>query len=127
MLGCLAAFGFPDLGLTVDDLLRAGQIVQLGRPPNRIDLLTSISGVEFDEAWANHVELEISGLAVPVIGRADLRRKLAELRRAPRSRHGSSRRVSPFSISSEGAGQVVMAGPPNSGKSSLLDAMNFLL
>ncbi len=55
--------------------------------------------------------------------RADLRRKLAELRRAPRSRHGSSRRVSPFSISSEGAGQVVMAGPPNSGKSSLLGAL----
>ena len=55
--------------------------------------------------------------------RADLRRKLAELRRAPRSRHGGSRRVSPFSISREGAGQVVMAGLPNTGKSSLLGAL----
>lgn len=55
--------------------------------------------------------------------RADLRRKLAELRRAPRSHHGGSRRVSPFSISSEGAGQVVMLGPPNTGKSALLGAL----
>ena len=53
-------------------------MVQLGREPQRIDLLTFISGVEFDDAWEHRVELVIGALAVPVIGRADLRRnKLA--------------------------------------------------
>ena len=73
VLGCLAAFGFADLGLTVDDLLPAGQIVQLGRPPNRIDLLTSISGVEFDEAWRTRVPGTLDGLPVAYLGRDALR------------------------------------------------------
>ncbi len=78
ILLALDDFGFGDVGLTQLDFLGDDTVVQLGREPQRIDLLTFISGVEFDEAWANHVELEISGLAVPVIGRADLRRnKLA--------------------------------------------------
>ncbi|MHB1317808.1 MAG: GTPase [Anaerolineae bacterium] len=55
--------------------------------------------------------------------RADLRRKLAELRRAPQSHRGGSRRASPYNISREGAGQVVMLGPPNVGKSALLRAL----
>ena len=64
VLGCLAAFGFPDLGLAVDDLLQPGQIVQLGRPPNRIDLLTSISGVEFDDAWSERLPFELEGCLI---------------------------------------------------------------
>ncbi len=73
VLGCLASFGFPDLGVTVDDLMRAGQIVQLGRPPNRIDLLTSISGVEFDDAWRTRVAGTLDGLPVAYLGRDALR------------------------------------------------------
>lgn len=73
VLGCLAAFGFPDLGLAVDDLLQPGQIVQLGRPPNRIDLLTSISGVAFDEAWRTRVAGTLDGLPVAYLGRDALR------------------------------------------------------
>jgi hypothetical protein len=55
------------------DFLDPDMDVQLGREPQRIDLLTFISGVEFDAAWDNHVDLEIGGLTVPVIGRTDLR------------------------------------------------------
>ncbi|MFO7695925.1 MAG: TGS domain-containing protein [Anaerolineae bacterium] len=55
--------------------------------------------------------------------RADLRRKLAELRRAPHSHRGGSRRPSLYNISREGAGQVVMVGPANAGKSALLRAL----
>lgn len=55
--------------------------------------------------------------------RADLRRKHAKLRRAPHSRRGGSRRASPYNISRGGAGQVVLLGPPNVGKSALLRAL----
>jgi hypothetical protein len=46
VLKVLAAFGFSDLLLTTNDLVKPTSVIQLGRPPNRIDLLTSISGVE---------------------------------------------------------------------------------
>ncbi len=46
----ISAFGFADSGLGAKDFLTPDQIVQLGQPPHRIDLLTSITGVEFDEA-----------------------------------------------------------------------------
>ncbi len=78
VLRALDDFGFGDLGLVLDDFLDQDTVVQLGREPQRIDLLTFISGVDFDHAWTNHVDLELGGLTVPVIGRADLRRnKLA--------------------------------------------------
>jgi hypothetical protein len=48
------------------------QVVQIGLPPRRIDILTSISGVAFDEAWSGRVTHEVSGLAVPFLGRAAL-------------------------------------------------------
>jgi len=73
----LATFGAPleSLRITIADLQRPGNVIQLGLPPNRIDLLTSISGVEdFDEAWRDRVEHDIRGRRVPFIGRATLLR-----------------------------------------------------
>jgi hypothetical protein len=64
LLSALDAFGFGSLGLTVDDFTTPGRVVQLGRPPNRIDLLTSISGVEFEEAWATRVAATLDGIPV---------------------------------------------------------------
>ena len=55
--------------------------------------------------------------------RADLRRKLAALKRAPKGRKGVAQFRSPYHIDREGAGQVVLIGPPNTGKSSLLRAL----
>ncbi|GAB4576332.1 MAG: 50S ribosome-binding GTPase [Anaerolineae bacterium] len=55
--------------------------------------------------------------------RADLRRKLSRLKEAAESRKGTSRRVSPFVIEKEGAGQVAVIGPANVGKSSLVRAL----
>ena len=46
--------------------------VQLGYPPYRIDIITSISGVEFDSAWENRLVVDVDGLNVPFIGREDL-------------------------------------------------------
>ena len=81
----LAAFGAPLASLAVsrDDLRRDATVVQLGVPPNRIDLLTSISGVpDFTAAWTARVEHAVRGRRVPFIGRDDLiRNKRATARR----------------------------------------------
>lgn len=77
----LTAFGAPLHHLTLDDLSSPGITFQMGLPPNRIDILTDISGVSFDEAWANRVELRRDVLSYSVIGRADLiRNKRASAR-----------------------------------------------
>jgi ribosome-interacting GTPase 1 len=55
--------------------------------------------------------------------RADLRRKLSRLKSEAKSKKGAVRQVSPFHIDREGAGQVVVAGPPNTGKSALVNAL----
>jgi hypothetical protein len=68
----LRAFGAPLFDLTLEDLEKPDNVFQIGVVPCRIDLLTSISGVDFDVAWANRTFLKIDGLPVPCIGRSDL-------------------------------------------------------
>ncbi len=69
---CLAEFGFGSLNLTTDDFTTLDRVVQLGYPPYRIDIITSISGVEFENAWANRLVVDVDGMQVPFIGRDDL-------------------------------------------------------
>jgi hypothetical protein len=57
-------------------------VVQLGVQPNRIDLLTAISGVSFEEAWATGCEAELEGIATRFIGRSALRRNKEQTGRA---------------------------------------------
>jgi hypothetical protein len=70
----LLRFGAPvqALGLSRDDFTRRDQVIQIGVPPRRIDVLTTISGVEFDEAWPQRVHHGVGGLQVPFIGREAL-------------------------------------------------------
>lgn len=68
----LRAFGFASMNLTAADFSAPDRIVQLGHPPFRIDLLTSISGVPFEEIWNNRMASELEGLPIAVISRADL-------------------------------------------------------
>lgn len=68
VLEALADFGFGGIGLSRDHLVAPGQVVQLGRPPNRIDILTSISGVAFDEAWDARVPADLDGEPVAFLG-----------------------------------------------------------
>ncbi len=70
----MADFGAPldDLGIREDDLTRPNIVAQLGLPPNRIDVLTAVSGLSFDDAWRNRVEADLEGVRVQVIGLADL-------------------------------------------------------
>jgi hypothetical protein len=65
----LVDFSFASLGLTAADFINADQVIQLGHPPNRVDLLTSITGVEFDEAWAERVAANLHGVPVHFISR----------------------------------------------------------
>ena len=68
LLGVLKEFGFSEMSLSPDDFTRDNTVVQLGYPPNRIDLLTSISGVDFEEAWSGRVSGELDGLPVFFLG-----------------------------------------------------------
>ena len=70
-------FGFGDLDLSVDDFLQEDQVIQLGISPNRIDLLTFLSGISFQEAWATREHGEIDGLNVPFISKEMLKRNKA--------------------------------------------------
>lgn len=72
ILKVLAEFGFGSLGIRAEDLLSAGKVVQLGVNPNRIDLLNSISGVSFEDAWAVRHDGKLDGIATHFIGRRAL-------------------------------------------------------
>ncbi len=71
LLEALEDFGFGGLGLTVADFVPPGKIIQLGVPPNRIDLLTTIDAVSFDEAWAGKAPGKYGSQPVYYIGRAE--------------------------------------------------------
>ena len=69
----LANFGAPlrALGIEEADFVRPDTVTQFGMPPWRIDILTSVSGVSFEEAWNGRVEGEFDGVRVPFLGRAE--------------------------------------------------------
>ncbi|MGH7766707.1 MAG: hypothetical protein ACREQP_04575, partial [Candidatus Binatia bacterium] len=68
----LANFGAPLSGFKVADLAVHGTVFQIGVAPSRIDILTSIDGVEFSDAWNGRIEVEVEGIRVNVIGRSHL-------------------------------------------------------
>ena len=72
VLKALDVFGAPRHGLTETDLQTAGTIYQVGVPPNRVDLITVVDGVRFEDAWRDRASVEIEGLSIPVIGRVQL-------------------------------------------------------
>lgn len=72
VLNALRRFGAPLFDLTSEDLTRPGTVFQLGVPPRRIDIMTSIDGVEFDDAWKSRVTCHLGDAEVAVLGREDL-------------------------------------------------------
>lgn len=67
VLKALDAFGFPGLGLVAADFVEPGSVIQLGNPPQRIDLLTSMSGVQFGECYEMRVQLFVGSQSVDFI------------------------------------------------------------
>ncbi len=68
----LQAFGAPLFDLNIEDLKTPGMVFQIGLVPSRIDVITQIDGVEFEDAWKEHKTVEIENLQIPVIGKTQL-------------------------------------------------------
>ena len=80
LMHALEEFGAPlaSHGVSQQDFEKQGTVYQMGLPPRRIDLMTSISGVDFDEAETSAAETEIEGIKLPILGREELlKNKLA--------------------------------------------------
>jgi len=74
VVAALRAFGAPlaQHGVTKSDFEKPNTVYQIGLPPCRVDLMTSISGVSFDEASSSRMTIEIEGLKLAVLGRQAL-------------------------------------------------------
>jgi hypothetical protein len=72
LVDILNEFGFAESGFKEPDFLRSEQLIQPGRAPTRIDLLTSIGGVSSEEAFATKVSAELDGIPVFVLSKAAL-------------------------------------------------------
>jgi hypothetical protein len=68
VIAALTEFGAPLQGVSATDFQVPGIIYQVGVAPGRIDILTAIDGVSWDEAWSGHRVQDVAGLRVPVIG-----------------------------------------------------------
>jgi hypothetical protein len=78
MVVALDQFGFGSLGLQIADFLIPDQIIQLGYPPNRIDLITTPPGVDFETCYSSRVEAVIDDVTVSFIDLENLKKnKLA--------------------------------------------------
>lgn len=76
VMRALLRFGAPvaSANLTAEDLVNPAMVFQMGRPPRRIDVITGIDGVSFDEAWPSRLVLGVEGREVPFLGRGELLR-----------------------------------------------------
>ncbi len=70
----LAQFGFGSLGLKEEDFLIPDQTIQLGYPPSRIDLINTLSGVDFETCYSSRVQIEIEGTQVNFIDLENLKK-----------------------------------------------------
>lgn len=77
LVAVLHEFGFEDPEIASELFLEPDRIVRMGLPPMRLEILTSVSGLEFSEASSSSVDATIDGVRVPVIALADLRRNKA--------------------------------------------------
>lgn len=68
VMSALRTFGAPLTAVTADDFSRPGIVFQMGLPPYRIDVLTQLSGLTFDEAWPDRTQARFGPLTVDVIG-----------------------------------------------------------
>jgi len=74
VIKALERFGFGSLGLTPSDFTTPDQIIQLGNPPNRIDVLTSLKGVVFASCYAARIRVVVDGVTANVIDLRNLKR-----------------------------------------------------
>jgi hypothetical protein len=83
VLDAIAAFGFPVAPLTPKRLCEDDALIEMGVPPVQIHVMSAISGVTWEAAWAGRVEHDAAGRRIPFIGRQEL---LANKRAAGRAK-----------------------------------------
>ncbi len=71
ILRALAEFGFGSVGLTVEDFATAGKVVQLGVPPVRVDIITSLTGVSWEKAASGQVQGKYGDVTVNYLGKKE--------------------------------------------------------
>ena len=74
LLKALDEFGFGSLNFTIEDFLDHDQVVQLGYPPNRIDILSDLVGVNFEECYSSRVEVTIENVKINFIDLENLKK-----------------------------------------------------
>lgn len=72
VLQALQTFGAPLFDLAVDDLVAEDTVFQIGVAPVRIDILTGIDGVRFEDAWGRRIPVAIDAITVHVLSLSDL-------------------------------------------------------
>lgn len=72
VIQALIRFSAPMDQITRDDFRTPDRVVQIGLPPVRVDIMTSIDGVEFRSAYPGRLKVDLDGLLLPVISREDL-------------------------------------------------------
>lgn len=70
----LQRFRAPLSKMRLDDFAEPEVLYQIGLPPSRIDIMTSVTGLEFDEAWRNRITATFGDVVAPVLGLDDMRR-----------------------------------------------------
>ena len=70
----LDEFGFGSLGLSAEDFLEPNQVIQLGYPPSRIDLTTSLTGVDFETCYPERLTIEVDSVELSVIDLENLKK-----------------------------------------------------
>lgn len=68
----LVKFGAPVSALTIEDLTSSDMIIQIGVEPCRIDLITGVDGLEFDEAWKNRLHISVDNIGFYILSMQDL-------------------------------------------------------
>ncbi len=68
----LGRFGAPLADVNPEDFTNKELVLQLGVPPNRIDILMGITGVEFPEAWNNRVRTTYAGIPISILGKCQI-------------------------------------------------------
>ena len=68
VMQALKQYGAPLSDLTAADLTRPDTVFQIGLPPGRVDILSGVSGIEFDEAWATRMAVPLAGVETSAIG-----------------------------------------------------------
>lgn len=72
LIRALTRFGAPLAGVSESDFSTEGVVLQIGNSPRRIDILTRISGIDFEQAFTNRKIISVEGMEVPVISVEDL-------------------------------------------------------